>query len=150
MSHEAMNDTSEVARRALERVCSGGRQDPPVWYYSPSFVDHVNGREFHGLEGVEESVASYRRVIRNMSILVARTPRVSMDNRMPKSPSPRNTVRRDRGARCLSVSRQSQCDECDGTMDCSRHQHPGTDSISTDQSTTHRPARFVRWKSRPV
>lgn len=70
MSHEAMNDTSEVARRALERVCSGGRQDPPVWYYSPSFVDHVNGREFHGLEGVEESVASYRRVIRNMSILV--------------------------------------------------------------------------------
>ena len=61
---------ADLARRALERVCSGAGLDAPALYYSPSFVDHVNGRDYHGLQGAEESVASYRRLIRDLSIRV--------------------------------------------------------------------------------
>ena len=61
---------ADLARRALERVCSGAGLDAPELYYSPSFVDHVNGRDYHGLEGAEESVAMYRRLIKDMSIRV--------------------------------------------------------------------------------
>lgn len=60
----------ELAKRALERVCSGAGLDEPALYYSPSFVDRVNGRDFHGLQGAEESVAMYRRLIKDMSIRV--------------------------------------------------------------------------------
>lgn len=70
MSAGAANDDAELARGALERVCSGAGLDPAARYYDPSFVDHVNGRDFHGLAGAEESVAMYRRLIRNMSIRV--------------------------------------------------------------------------------
>lgn len=61
---------AELAKRALERVCSGAGLDAPALYYSPSFVDHVNGRDYHGLQGAEESVATYRRLIRDLSIHV--------------------------------------------------------------------------------
>ena len=70
MSLEAIDDNAECAREALERVCSGAGLDAAARYYSPSFVDHVNGRDFHGLQGAEESVAMYRRLIKNMSIRV--------------------------------------------------------------------------------
>jgi predicted ester cyclase len=61
---------AELARRALERVCSGAGVERAEHYYSPSFIDHVNGRDLHGIEGAEASVAGYRRVIRDMSIRV--------------------------------------------------------------------------------
>jgi predicted ester cyclase len=61
---------AELAKRALERVCSGAGLDAPALYYSPSFVDHVNGRDYNGLQGAEESVATYRRLIRDLSIHV--------------------------------------------------------------------------------
>jgi predicted ester cyclase len=38
--------------------------------YSPTFVDHVNGMEFHGLAGVERSVALYRSVLSDLQIAV--------------------------------------------------------------------------------
>jgi len=61
---------AETAKRALERVCSGAGLDPPSRYYGPTFVDHVNDSEFHGLGGVEESVAAYRRMLDVMAISV--------------------------------------------------------------------------------
>jgi len=64
------NVQSENARCALERVCSGAGLDPASRYYSPSFVDHVNDREFHGLVGVEKSVAVYRRLLDDLAIRV--------------------------------------------------------------------------------
>lgn len=67
---ESPAENAVLARRALERVCSGAGLDAPALYYSPSFVDHVNGREYRGLEGAEESVAVYRRLIRELSIRV--------------------------------------------------------------------------------
>ncbi|HEX6160913.1 MAG TPA: ester cyclase [Thermoanaerobaculia bacterium] len=64
------DELASNARHALERVCSGSGTEPADRYYSPSFVDHVNDRELRGLAGVEESVASYRRVLDTMTITV--------------------------------------------------------------------------------
>lgn len=61
---------SETAKRALERVCSGAGEEPPSRCYSPSFVDHVNDREYRGLAGVEESIGVYRRMLDGMAITV--------------------------------------------------------------------------------
>jgi predicted ester cyclase len=63
-------DLGERARGALERVCSGAGQEPPARYYAASFVDHVNDREFHGLAGVERSVALYRKALGDLAIHV--------------------------------------------------------------------------------
>lgn len=70
MSTDDTIENAELARRALERVCSGAGLDAPGLYYSPSFVDHVNGRDYFGLQGADESVAMYRRLIKEMSIRV--------------------------------------------------------------------------------
>lgn len=67
---DVTTENAELARRALERVCSGAGLDAPGLYYSPSFVDHVNGRDYLGLQGADESVAMYRRLIKEMSIRV--------------------------------------------------------------------------------
>lgn len=64
------DDLATKAREALERVCSGANAAPASHYYSESLVDHVNDREYHGLAGVEASVASYRKVLDTMSIRV--------------------------------------------------------------------------------
>jgi hypothetical protein len=61
---------SEIAKGALERVCSGAGAESPSRFYSPSFVDHVNDRVFRGLAGVEESIAIYRRMLDNLEITV--------------------------------------------------------------------------------
>ena len=59
-----------VAREALEHVCSGSGAMRAADCYSPTFVDHVNGMEFHGLAGVERSVALYRSVLSDLRIAV--------------------------------------------------------------------------------
>jgi predicted ester cyclase len=61
---------AENAKLALERVCSGAGLDPASRYYSPSFVDHVNDLEFHGLAGAEQSVSLYRKLLTDMTITV--------------------------------------------------------------------------------
>jgi hypothetical protein len=67
MSHEAL---AEHAKGALERVCSGAGLDPAARYYSPTFVDHVNGLEFRGLAGAERSVSLYRKLLTDLTITV--------------------------------------------------------------------------------
>jgi predicted ester cyclase len=66
----APGNLAQEARGALERVCSGAGLDPPSRYYGPTFVDHVNDLEFHGLEGAEKSVAIYRKTFSELSIRV--------------------------------------------------------------------------------
>jgi len=61
---------AEAAKRALERVCSGAGDEPASRYYSAAFVDHVNGHQLRGLEGVAQSVATYRRMLDGMAIAV--------------------------------------------------------------------------------
>jgi SnoaL-like polyketide cyclase len=59
-----------VAREALEHVCSGSGAMRAADCYSPTFVDHLNGTEFHGLAGVERSVILYRSVLSDLRIAV--------------------------------------------------------------------------------
>jgi predicted ester cyclase len=63
-------DIAECAKAALERVCSGAGLDPASRYYSPSFVDHVNGLVLHGFQGIHASVALYKRAFPDLKIEV--------------------------------------------------------------------------------
>jgi predicted ester cyclase len=63
-------NVAQIAREALEQVCSGARVDCISEYYSPEFVDHVNEFELRGHAGVRQSVQLYRRVLSRMSIVV--------------------------------------------------------------------------------
>jgi predicted ester cyclase len=50
----------ELARWALEDVCSGRRLDDVDRVYHADFVDHVNASVYHGRDGARRSVALYR------------------------------------------------------------------------------------------
>ena len=63
-------DHKELARRALEEVCPRGHFAKAEQFYSPSFRDHVNALEFHGMEGVRQSVRLYRSVLPDLRIEV--------------------------------------------------------------------------------
>lgn len=63
-------DHREIARRAIEEVCARGEFDKAADFYSERFHDHVNSLEFHGLEGVRESVGLYRSVLPDLEITV--------------------------------------------------------------------------------
>ncbi len=64
------NDLASLAKGALERVCSGAGLDPASRYYSPSFVDHVNDLEFHGLEGTRQSIEMYTSILSDIRVEV--------------------------------------------------------------------------------
>jgi predicted ester cyclase len=50
----------EVARTALEQVCSRGDMTLAGRCYADEFADYVGSLEYHGLDGVERSTALYR------------------------------------------------------------------------------------------
>ena len=58
------------ARRALEDVCARGDFEAAASLYSPSFLDHVNDRLFHGQDGIRRSVNLYRSVLSDLRIHV--------------------------------------------------------------------------------
>jgi predicted ester cyclase len=58
-SAAAADARAEIARRALEEVCSGRELQGIPDVYHPDFVDHVNALEYHGHEGARRSVALY-------------------------------------------------------------------------------------------
>jgi ketosteroid isomerase-like protein len=69
--HEtALPNIAQIAREALEQVCSGARIDCIPTYYSPEFVDHVNDFELKGHAGARQSVRLYRKILSEMSIVV--------------------------------------------------------------------------------
>jgi predicted ester cyclase len=61
---------ADLARGALERVCSGACVSEASNYYDPTFVDHVNGANLVGFKGIESSVAQYKRMFSELSIEV--------------------------------------------------------------------------------
>jgi predicted ester cyclase len=63
-------DLADRAKKALEHVCSGAALEPPSRYYSPSFVDHVNGVVLRGFDGIHRSVALYKRALPDLKIEV--------------------------------------------------------------------------------
>jgi predicted ester cyclase len=64
------HDHREVARRAIEEVCARGDFDKAPRFYSERFHDHVNSLEYHGLDGVRESVELYRSIFPDLEIKV--------------------------------------------------------------------------------
>jgi predicted ester cyclase len=63
-------DHEQVARRALEDVCSGRDRAGIAEVYHPQFVDHVNALEYRGTEGARESVALYRELFPDLRFVV--------------------------------------------------------------------------------
>jgi SnoaL-like polyketide cyclase len=59
------DEREELARDAIERVCSGSDPSAAVGVYSPAFRDHVNGRNYEGHEGIRRSLALYQLVFRD-------------------------------------------------------------------------------------
>lgn len=59
-----------TAKMALEVVCSGTRPACATDYYSAHFVDHVNGANYFGHEGIKHSVQGYARVLSDLRIEV--------------------------------------------------------------------------------
>jgi predicted ester cyclase len=60
----------ELARFALEQVCSGERLDDAAACYHAEFADHVNATDFHGMEGIRASVSTYKEAFTDFSITV--------------------------------------------------------------------------------
>jgi hypothetical protein len=58
------------AKVALEEVCSGARLACAPEFYSAHFVDHVNGAEHRGHEGIRRSVQAYTKVLSDLRIEV--------------------------------------------------------------------------------
>src|SRR5947209_5790891 len=63
-------DHRELARRAIEEVCARGDFAKAAQFYSERFHDHVNSLEYHGLEGVRQSVELYRSIFPDLEIKV--------------------------------------------------------------------------------
>jgi predicted ester cyclase len=60
----------ELARRALEDVCSGREIAHAGDVYHHDFVDHVNAMEYRGLDGARQSVALYRALFPDLHFTV--------------------------------------------------------------------------------
>ena len=65
-----MGATTDHARAALEEVCARGDLARARELYAEDFVDHVNALDFHGHEGIANSVALYRAVFPDLRIVV--------------------------------------------------------------------------------
>jgi predicted SnoaL-like aldol condensation-catalyzing enzyme len=61
---------SDHAREALEQVCARGDLNRARKLYAEDFIDHVNALDFHGQDGIAESVALYRAVFADLEIRV--------------------------------------------------------------------------------
>jgi predicted ester cyclase len=60
----------EVARTALEQVCSRRDFGLAAECYAEDFADHVNGLDFHGLDGVRRSTELYTALLEDLEIEV--------------------------------------------------------------------------------
>jgi predicted ester cyclase len=65
-----MSEPTEIARRALEDVCSGRELDQLPAVYHQEFVDHVNALEYRGHEGARRSVALYQELFPDLRFVV--------------------------------------------------------------------------------
>jgi predicted ester cyclase len=66
-----------LARDAIERVCAGSDATAAEGVYSHSFRDHVNGRDYHGHEGIRQSLALYQLVFRDGDLQIRVVEQVS-------------------------------------------------------------------------
>jgi len=66
----AADANRELARPALEDVCSGRMIEQVDEVYHPGFVDHVNAAEYRGPAGARESVALYQAIFPDLRFTV--------------------------------------------------------------------------------
>jgi predicted ester cyclase len=60
-----MSERAELARHALEQICSGSDPNAAAGVYSRDFRDHVNARDYRGHEGIRQSLGLYQLVFRD-------------------------------------------------------------------------------------
>ncbi len=70
MSGKVRSEAAQIAKDALEQVCSGAQLECLAQFYSPRFVGHVNDSEFRGHSGVRTSVQLYRKIMSNLALSV--------------------------------------------------------------------------------
>jgi hypothetical protein len=70
MTADDSDANREVARTALEQVCSRGDMTLAPKCYAEDFADHVGTLEYHGLGGVEQSTAVYRALFDDLAFNV--------------------------------------------------------------------------------
>lgn len=75
-------DRTDLARHALEQVCSGSDPSAAVGVYSPDFHDHVNAREYRGHEGIRQSLGLYQLVFTDGDLRIRVEDQVSEGERV--------------------------------------------------------------------
>ena len=75
-------DPTELARDALERVCSGSDPSAAVGVYSREFQDHVNAAEYRGHEGIRRSLGLYQLVFSDDDLRIRVEEQVSEGERV--------------------------------------------------------------------
>ena len=78
----AASDRPELARHALEQVCSGSDPSAAVGVYSPDFHDHVNAGEYHGHDGIRRSLGLYQLVFNDGDLSIRVEDQVSEGERI--------------------------------------------------------------------
>ena len=76
------SEPTELARHALEQVCSGSDASAAVGVYSPDFHDHVNAREYHGHAGIRQSLGIYQLVFSDGDLRIRVEDQVSEGDRV--------------------------------------------------------------------
>jgi len=78
----AASDRTELARHALEQVCSGSDPSAAVGVYSPDFHDHVNASEYRGHDGIRQSLGLYQLVFSDGDLRIRVEDQVSEGERV--------------------------------------------------------------------
>jgi|SRR5215207_3733078 len=78
----AASDPTDLARHALERVCSGIDPSAAVGVYSADFHDHVNAREYRGHDGIRQSLGLYQLVFSDGDLRIRVEDQVSEGERV--------------------------------------------------------------------
>ena len=78
----AASDRTDLARHALEQVCSGSDASAAVGVYSPDFHDHVNASEYRGYDGIRRSLGLYQLVFSDGDLSIRVEDQVSEGERV--------------------------------------------------------------------
>ena len=75
-------DRTDLARHALEQVCSGSDASAAVGVYSSDFHDHVNASEYRGHDGIRHSLGLYQLVFSDGDLRIRVEDQVSEGERV--------------------------------------------------------------------
>ena len=78
----ATEDDRALARHALENVCSTADPGRAVGVYSRDFLDHVNGHDYRGHDGIRESLALYQLLFRDGDLRISVEDQVAEGDRV--------------------------------------------------------------------